>query len=671
MWKMLKKTSVRRAGVRGMGFALAPALALLWGGVEGVLAANTPLSALQSTSLLVHIDRLMLMALAAVVVVFFRQTLGIRMLGPVRPILIALSFQFTGFLIGASFIIGTMVMIALIRPALRRARISYFGRIAIILNIIALLIILTIKMSQHYQLQEWLVVGMLPVVVLTFASDGFARTLSKEGLRSAAWRAMTTILIAGFVHLLVAGPRVLAFMRENPAVLLVQMLVIVLISKKLNLQLLAFLNPAPQGKREQAGKTGQPEPPPEPEPEPKSKKKSKKKSAAKTDKRPKTKSPKTIKKPKSIPKRMVGFERSQTMKIAVVRNRKKRGILYENDKKSPESYGRKSVQRIIDALRAGGHEIKILEGDITLFDGLKSFIPPDEQGRATGLVFNLSYGIQGDCRYTHLPAMLEMIGIPYTGANPLGQTICLDKVVTKQILQKNGLPTPPMAVLSKPEQPIPAGLRFPLIVKPRHESSSLGVRVVHNHLELVQAAADVIETFKQDALVEEYIDGRELCVGLLGNGDDLQVFPSVEIAFRGREFPVLTKADKFHKSEDEPEKVCPAPMNAMLEKRIEEVARRAFQCCHCRDYARVDMRVSRDGVPYIIEMNSMASLGQGGTFVLGALHAGYDFTRLVNKIAEIAAVRTNLLRPQPAPVESRHEAEPETALYPLQLAVNY
>lgn len=618
------------------------ALGLVFGvcGFADALAAGNPAGAVvHRAGLDSHMGRLMLMAFGAVVVVFFRQTLGIRMLGPVRPILIALAFQFTGFVIGSLFIVGTMTVIALVRPALRQARIPYFGRIAIVLNIVALLIIFTIKMSQQYDMRDWLAVGMLPVVVLTFASDGFARTLNKEGLVSAAWRALTTILIAGLVHLLVASPHLMQFIRDYPVILFVQVLLILLISKKMNFQVFAFINPKPNVKP-----------------------------VVTKSKSSRKKSPKAINQKPT--QHRIGSKRSPKMKIAVVRNREKLGILYENGKKSPESYGRNSVQRIIDALRAGGHEIKILEGDITLFDGLKSFIPPDERGQATGLVFNLSYGIQGDCRYTHLPAMLEMIGIPYTGANPLGQAICLDKVVTKQLLQKEGLPTPEMAVLSKAHQPVPKSMRFPLIVKPRHESSSLGIRVVHNRSELVAAAAHVIETFKQDALVEEYVDGREICVGLLGNGSELQVLPIVEIDFRNREFPVLTKADKFHKSEDEPEKVCPAPLDRLLQKRIEKVVRRAFHSCHCRDYARVDMRIGKDGVPYIIEINSMASLGQGGSYVLGAKEAGYTFTSLIGKIAESAAKRNGLLYLEPKN-QSLLADQAQAGRYPLQLAVNY
>lgn len=345
------------------------------------------------------------------------------------------------------------------------------------------------------------------------------------------------------------------------------------------------------------------------------------------------------------------------MKIAVVRNRKKEGVLYRYGRPSPETYGRKSVQRVMDALRAGGHEIKVLEGDLTLFRKLKAFIPADENGRPTGLVFNLSYGIQGDCRYTHLPAMLEMAGIPYTGANPLGQTIALDKVVTKQILQSAGIPTPKMAVMARPDLAAAEHLRYPLVVKPRHESTSCGLHLVHNEDELISAVLAVTAQFEQEALVEEYIPGREFCISVLGN-EELQVLPFVELDFGTREHPMLTRDDKFHRTEDEPQKICPVTLKPELEARIREIVEQTFRACHCRDYARVDLRLDPFGNPYVLEINSMASLGQGGTFVVAAREAGYTFESLINEIVNIAARRAGLpvhaparlpimVRPQP------------------------
>ncbi|MFQ5649926.1 MAG: ATP-grasp domain-containing protein [bacterium] len=329
------------------------------------------------------------------------------------------------------------------------------------------------------------------------------------------------------------------------------------------------------------------------------------------------------------------------MKVAVVRNRKKQGVIYRYGRPSPETYGKKSVQRVMDALRAGGHEIKVIEGDLTMFPRLRKFIPPDENGRPTGLVFNLSYGIQGDCRYTHLPGMLEMTGVPYTGASPLGHSIALDKVITKQILTSSGIPTPKMAVMSRPDPTRINGLRFPLVVKPRQESTSCGLHLVYDYDELIAAVLNVTAQFEQEALVEEYILGRELCVSIIGN-DKLEILPFVELDFNGRGHPMLTREDKFHRTADEPTKICPVTLDPDLEAKIRIMVAQTYRLCHCRDYARVDLRIDPFGNPYILEINSMASLGQGGTLVAAAREAGYSFEALINRIVYMACRRGGL-----------------------------
>ena len=195
------------------------------------------------------------------------------------------------------------------------------------------------------------------------------------------------------------------------------------------------------------------------------------------------------------------------MNIAVVRNRRAEGVIYRSAKRCPETYGRKTVQRVVDALRGHGHVVHCIEADRTRLGELAALRPH--------LVLNLAYGIQGECRYTHVPAMLEMAGVPYTGATPLGHAVSLDKVVAKVLMRDAGVPTPSWAVLTAPGDP--RDLRYPMVVKPRHESTSYGLRLVHDRPQLDAAVLAIVDRYKQDALVEEYIDGREVCVGLLGN----------------------------------------------------------------------------------------------------------------------------------------------------------
>jgi D-alanine-D-alanine ligase len=326
------------------------------------------------------------------------------------------------------------------------------------------------------------------------------------------------------------------------------------------------------------------------------------------------------------------------MKIAVVRNRNNNCIVNEFGPPCPESYGKRSVQMIMDSLRWGGHKVKAFEGDGSLITRLRKFMPPGKKtGRPTGLVFNLAYGIQGDCRYTHVPAMLEMAGVPYTGATPYGHVLSLDKVLAKTLMREHGIRTPNFRVIADPDED-PGDLRFPLVVKPRHESTSYGLRLVHTREELSEAVGFIVGEYTQGALVEEYIDGREVHVGLLGN-DPVETFPLVEYEFGARVGRLMMWEDKYHRSEDEPLKVCPAPVDAGLGQRMREMAVSLFHLVGCRDYARVDMRLDEKGEPYVLEINSMASLGRGGAYVMSARVAGYSFESLICRIVDLAHQR--------------------------------
>ena len=328
------------------------------------------------------------------------------------------------------------------------------------------------------------------------------------------------------------------------------------------------------------------------------------------------------------------------MKIAVVHNTVKEGTVYRFGKPCPEDYGNKTIQMVINALQAGGHSVASVSGDKNLFAQLERFMPPDPKDcdrRPTGMVFNMAYGIQGECRYTHLPAMVEMAGVPYTGSSPLGHALALDKVITKHLIQAAGVPTPAFKVLAHAGQSID-GLRYPLIVKPRHESTSFGLRLVQNRVELNEAVSAIVSRYQQEALVEEYIDGREVCIGLLGNNPP-EFLPPVELDFGERPLRLMTWDDKHHQRPDEPKKICPAPLDPDFLKELNALALSTFNACHCKDYARVDIRIDPSGQPFVLEINSMASLGEGGSFVKAAATAGYSYTELILRIVEVTNER--------------------------------
>lgn len=325
------------------------------------------------------------------------------------------------------------------------------------------------------------------------------------------------------------------------------------------------------------------------------------------------------------------------MKVAVVYNRISERVINLFGAANQEKYGLKNIRRITDALKQGGHQVKSFEGDKDLIDRLEEFMPRVLAGERPGLVFNLSYGIQGQARYTHVPGMLEMIGIPYVGSGPLAHSLALDKVVAKMIFKQQGVPTPEFAVLNEAGFDMP-DLPFPLIVKPKNEAVSFGIQVVHDEAELRTAADVIFQKFSQPVLAEQFIEGRELNVGLIGN-DPPEALPPVELVFGEGGPSVYTYEDKVGKSGREVRPVCPAPVSEETTAEAVRVARAAFQALGCVDCARVDMRMDEDGRLYVLEINSLPSLGQRGSYVAAAEAAGLDFAALCNRLVEVASAR--------------------------------
>lgn len=347
------------------------------------------------------------------------------------------------------------------------------------------------------------------------------------------------------------------------------------------------------------------------------------------------------------------------MKIAVVYNRDSKSVINLFGIPNRERYGRESIQRIVNALKDGGHQVISLEGDKDLVDRLEDFMPRVLEGERPGMVFNLSYGIQGQSRYTHVPGILEMVGIPYVGSGPLAHSLALDKVVAKMIFRQNGLPTPDFAVLQDRDFQVP-DLPFPLIVKPKNEAVSFGLRVVENEAELREAADRIFERYQQPVLVEQYIDGREINVGLLGNQPP-EAFAPAELSFGEGGPRIYTLEDKTRQSGREIRVICPAPLDAEATEKAQDLARKAFNVLGCYDCARVDMRMAAEGSLHILEINSLPSLGEHGSYVAAAAEAGLDFTGLVNRLVEVASAR---YFGTPLPVKvSPKDADPATMAF--------
>ncbi len=322
------------------------------------------------------------------------------------------------------------------------------------------------------------------------------------------------------------------------------------------------------------------------------------------------------------------------MRVAVIHNRDRAGVINVFGPQNREKYNPKTVERVAAALERGGHTVRVIDGNMHVVDQLRDFMPRVVSGERAGMVFNMAYGIQGVSRYTHLPAMLEMLGVPYVGSNPTAHGLALDKVIAKIVFNNAGLPTAPFWNFASAEDPFD-DLIFPVIVKPKMEAVSYGIRVVDNEDDLREAVQEIITEFQQHVLVEQFIPGREFAVGLLGN-EDPEMLPIVEIDLDGDPNAIQSATDKLRKPRN---KICPAELTGEQTANMQRLVKRAFNSLGLFDFARVDLRMDRDGNMYILEVNSMASLGLTGTYVHAAKVAGYSYDQLINRMLDVAAVR--------------------------------
>ena len=326
------------------------------------------------------------------------------------------------------------------------------------------------------------------------------------------------------------------------------------------------------------------------------------------------------------------------MKVPIIYNKKSAevsDVINIFGPQTKEKYNHKTVELVASALEKGGHNVKKIEGNINVAESLRDFMPKVMAGERPGMVFNMAYGIQGQSRYTHIPAMLEMLGIPYVGSGPQAHAVALDKVMSKVLFQQNNIPTPRFWFFSSPDEKMD-DVEYPVIVKPKMEAVSMGLRVVDNEIDLRDAVAYIIQEYQQQALVEAFIAGREFAVGLLGNGPDQEVLPIVEMDFKGDPQAIQTKDDKLIKPI---EKICPAEIPGELAREIRSISQVSFYALGIHDFGRVDMRMDEKGKLFVLELNSMASLGLSGSYVTAAKAAGYSFQSLVNRMLDVASVR--------------------------------
>ncbi|MFP4548686.1 MAG: M20/M25/M40 family metallo-hydrolase [Fidelibacterota bacterium] len=322
------------------------------------------------------------------------------------------------------------------------------------------------------------------------------------------------------------------------------------------------------------------------------------------------------------------------MKVAIIYNKDFSNVINRFGIQNREIYNEKTVHRVAQALETHGHNVEIIDGNMDVIESLQGFMPKVLDNEKMGMVFNMAYGIQGESRYTHIPSLLEMIGIPYVGSNPSGHALALDKVITKIIMQKHNIPTPDFWVYSSHKEDM-SDVKYPVIIKPKMEAVSFGLKVVYNETDLKEAVKFIIEEYQQQALVEQFIRGREFAIGIIGNSP-CEAFPVLEIDLNNDPDAIQSTDDKKLTPR---KKICPAGIPEELALRMQNESIRAFKALHLKDFSRVDIRLDENGDFYILEINSMASMGPTGSYPIAAKAAGYEYDELVNKMLDVAAKR--------------------------------
>ncbi|CUU03348.1 D-alanine-D-alanine ligase [Candidatus Thermokryptus mobilis] len=302
------------------------------------------------------------------------------------------------------------------------------------------------------------------------------------------------------------------------------------------------------------------------------------------------------------------------------------------------------IEFIENSLRNAGFKVSVLP-----VYNARCFIN-DMLNLKTDLIYNFCEIVESESQEEIFAAgIYELLKIPYTGATPMTLGLCLDKAKTKIMLSHYGIPTAKFDLFNEGIDGYKKiNLQFPVIVKPVHEDASAGINeksVVYNWKELEERVEYIVKMFKQPALVEEFIDGREVNVAILGNNPPV-VLPISEIDFSRlpSHLPKIVSYEaKWIPNTDYYEKtipICPAPLEPELENKIKDIALSCYKIMGCRDYARVDIRIDKEGNPYVLEVNPNPDLSRNAGFMRSASVYGLTPEETIVKIAEIAIERS-------------------------------
>ena len=513
----------------------------------------------------------MLLPTAALLITLARLTFGLRVLG-FRSVLIAVGFQEVG--LGPSLLLIAVVVcvIATLRPWMRRIRLPLYARVSLILAITAGIQILFLMVGSWQRSHTFFNLAFFPVIILAMMAEGIAGTLDQNRPATAAWRLGWTLAIALLLYGIMNFGPFLKLLLRAPELMILQIVAIVLISEFLDFRLLqdwqnhvtAFIS------RFASDSVHQP-------------------------------------------------IQHRKKRVAVVRNKTAHGTIGRLGPQANEAERNASLQHLIDALREQGYSVKLFEGDMTLLRELRKFLPPHPRtGAPGGVVLNMSNGIQGVGRQVHVPSLLEMAGVAYTGADPLTQSCLCDRIAFLSRLQAYGLPVPDFRLITH-WHPEPPDLPFPMVLRTRDDADDTRL-IVRTSDEYSGALSHLSSVQSRGILCEAWIEGNLISVGVLGN-DHVRCLPIASFNPSGRYFE------------------SPSPVDEQQAQHYRSLALRAFRSIGCRDFARVDMVVDRQGQTYVVGVYTNTILEKRGAIAVMAHAAGLSWPQLMGTIVELAGTR--------------------------------
>lgn len=333
------------------------------------------------------------------------------------------------------------------------------------------------------------------------------------------------------------------------------------------------------------------------------------------------------------------------MKITLTYNLKRKDTTKPADYFS-EFDSEETVNAISSALSKQGHSVDLLEAESP--NRLFSYFSKNK----VDIVFNIAEGKSKKSRESEIPAILDYLEVPYTGSNTFALALALNKALTKKILTAENIPTPKYQVFSHGSEDLKPELNFPLIVKPNCEGSGKGINitnVVRTPEELYKKVNETISVYKNEALVEEFIEGKELTVGILESAKTT-ILPVLEIDFsscqKSGEFFYSWRMKEYQGNNElglTPTFHCPARLDKEVERKVKEVALKTHHAVGCLDISRTDIRLSKDNVPYVLEINPLPGLNpKESNFPIMAYAGGLSYDDLIEAILMSALKRKGI-----------------------------